>query len=500
MQVLSLEQETRPEVLREVAILIDRDNRRLRQEIRELRAELDRRQGRDTGLGLQVELDWLKELLAKRNHKLFGRSSERRPSQACAEPEERPPQKGHGPRPQPELPLVEQLHELPESERACPGCGGSLVAMGDQCEESDEITVVERVFVTVRHRRQKYRCRCNAAVVTAPGPRKLIPGGRYSPAFAAEVATAKYLDHLPLDRQKRMMRREGLEISSQTLWNQIEALAALLQPTYEALGERVLAEPVLNADETQWRLLSKRAQKPFWVWCVASADVVFYRILDSRSKDAAEIMMPHYEGTVIADGYGAYQALQRAGPGLQLAHCWAHARRKFVEAERFDPEPCKEVLSLIAQLYAVESDVPMLGGAASEEEHAERLTVRARLRNERSRPIIEQIRAWAEAQEVRPRSSVGEALGYLRELWPGLTRFLDDPRIGIDNNPVERALRTVVLGRKNHLGSRSRRGCEVAALFYTLLGTAQLRGVEPKAYLLRALDRALDDPTAVTYP
>lgn len=498
--MLSLQHETRPDVLREVAMLIDRDNQRLRREMRELRAELDRRQGRDMGLGLQIELDWLKEVLAKQNHKLFGRSSERRPLEPSCEPEPRPAQKGHGPNPQLQLPQVDRAHELAPDQRTCPGCGGTLETMSDQSEDSEEITVVERVFVTVRHRRQKYRCRCNGAVVTAPGPKRLIPGGRYSPAFAVEVATSKYLDHLPLDRQRRIFEREGLAISSQTLWDQIEALAKILEPTYKALGDRVLAEPVVHADETHWKLLKKGTKATFWVWCLASQDVVFYRILDSRSKDAAEIMMPQYEGTVIADGYGAYQALARAGPGLQLAHCWAHVRRKFLEAERFDPEPCREILDLIGQLYAVEREVPTLSDPADEKERAEQLALRTRLRQESSRPLVDQIRTWAEAQEVRPRSSVGDALRYLRELWPGLIRFLDDARIGLDNNPVERALRSVVLGRKNHLGSRSRRGCDVAALFYTLLGTAQLRGVDPKKYLLRALDRALDDPTAVTYP
>jgi transposase len=136
----------------------------------------------------------------------------------------------------------------------------------------------------------------------------------------------------------------------------------------------------------------------------------------------------------------------------------------------------------------------------SPEEAVQRLALRARLRQERSRALVETIRQWALSQRPLPRSGLGQAVHYLLALWPGLTRFLDDARIPLDNNPVERALRGVVVGRKNHYGSRSRRGCEVAALFYTLLETAKLCGVEPKSYLLQATSAALVRPGAVTLP
>jgi transposase len=169
----------------------------------------------------------------------------------------------------------------------------------------------------------------------------------------------------------------------------------------------------------------------------------------------------------------------------------AHVRRKFVEIESHYPWQAQEILDLIGELYAVERDVLTHN---VEDSSAARLALRARLRAERSRALIERIRVWAESQRVIPRSGLGQAIGYMQELWAGLTRFLNDPLISLDNNPVERALWGLVVGRKNHYGSRSSRGCEVAALFYSLIETAKLCGVEPKSYLLRATSRALDHP------
>jgi len=502
--VISLRNEQRVDVLRQVALLLEQENRRLHGRIQSLTAELARLQGRDGTAALQTELNALQELLARREQELFGDSSEKRPHSAAPESpaaaERSRPRKGHGPREQARLPILDVHHVLADSARGCPACGGELVEMAGQQEVCEEITVVERQFLVARHQRQKYRCRCNGAVVTAPGPRKLIPGGRYSAAFAVEVAASKYLDHLPLERQSRIMQREGLTVSSQVLWDQIDALAAHLQATYQELAARVLSSPVVHADETHWRLMAKSERKKYWVWCLSSEDTVYYRILDSRSKSAAASLLSGYRGIVVADGYGAYDALARAGPGFTLAHCWAHARRKFVEVEQHYPQPVREVLDLIGSLYAVEQEVPRALGGEPPGEAASRLALRARLREERSRPLVEAIRRWALSQRSLPRSGLGQAIHYLLELWPGLTRFLEDPRIPLDNNPVERALRGVVVGRKNHYGSRSRRGCDVAALFYTLIESAKLCRVEPKRYLLKATSAALEQKGAATLP
>lgn len=193
----------------------------------------------------------LQEQSALLRSALFGQSSERRSKDSDQERgDENQDRRGHGPREQVSLPHVDVEHDLEHDERTCSVCGGVLEEWTDQYEDSEEVTVVERRFVITRHRRKKYRCRCGGSVVTAPGPSRLIPGGRYSIEFAIEVATSKYLDHLPLERQCRIMRREGLEIDSQTLWDQLWALSRHLEPSYEAIRPELHKRDLLHADET----------------------------------------------------------------------------------------------------------------------------------------------------------------------------------------------------------------------------------------------------------
>jgi transposase len=494
--VRSVQEIRDPEILRQAAVLLERENLTLQAKLREFADELARLRG-DAPRPAQHELDFLKELLAQRERALFGPSSEQRPRSAAPAPQAAPsPRRGHGPTAQPQLPVIERVHELDDADRMCPQCGGTLREMTGQTEDSEEITVVERQFVLVKHQRKKYRCACNGCVDTAPAPPRLAArpdarGHRYAPAFAVEVAIDKYLDHMPLERQARRMRREGLTIDSQTLWDQLEALATVLEPTYAAIRQHVLAAPVIGADETWWRYLQGPGAKRWWAWSVTCEDAVAYTILESRSQQAAREVLNGYAGIVIADGYGAYDALARAGPGVTLAHCWAHVRRKFVEAEPHYPGPCGEVLDLIGQLYAVERACPAMAVAASDETRTEALRLRAAARREQSIAIVDAIRAWAYRQRALPESSLGKAIAYMLGLWPGLTRFLGDARIPLDNNGTERGLRGMVVGRKNHYGSRSKRGTEVAALFYSLIETAKLCGVNPKLYLLETTHAAL---------
>jgi hypothetical protein len=198
--------------------------------------------------------------------------------------------------------------------------------------------------------------------------------------------------------------------------------------------------------------MERPVAKRWWVWSVTREDAVMYRILGQRSQHAASEVRAGFTGVVMNDGSGVYDALARAGPGndITLAHCWAHVRRKFIEAEPHYPAPCREVLAVIGQLYAVEREVPASMTIAADGA-ADLLALRRRLRDERSRTIIGQIHTWALAQRALPESSFGKALGYLRGLWPGLTRFLDGARIPLDNNRTERGLRGVVLGRKKSL-------------------------------------------------
>jgi len=187
---------------------------------------------------------------------------------------------------------------------------------------------------------------------------------------------------------------------------------------------------------------------------------------------------------------------------VRWAYCWAHVRRKFLEAGDSYPELSARAVGLIGELYAIEREVPGIGHGMPAEEREERFERRRVLREERSRPKVMELRDWALDLRggVMPRSTMGKAIAYMLNLWDGLTVFLDDPRVPLDDNAAERALRGVVVGRKNHHGSRSRRGTEVAALYYTLLETARLGGVDPRTSLREAAIRAITEPGAVTLP
>lgn len=478
------------ETLRQISLLLDRENQRLITKTLELTAEVARLRGVPNPEQLQLAV--LQDLQQRRAHVFH---EEARAASTPTAPSTRPPQPGHGPRPQPTLPIIEIRHELPADERQCPACGGELMEMTDQAEISERITTVKLTYQVEHHVRQKYRCRCNGAVVTAPGPAQILPGSRYAPEFGVGVAVAKYADHLPLERQVRMMARAGLTVESQTLWDQIDTIARHLAPTYEALGRRALEASVINVDETRWAMMGATTPAKGTVWTVRSPTVSFYRILPGKSADEGRQVLKGYRGTVVADGFAVYGVLAREESAFRLAHCWSHAKRKYDEIAEQWPSACDEIGALIGELYAIERLVPgpFPGDGAVQ-------GLRQQLRQERSRSVTDRIWQWATEQVGLPRSDFGKAVRYMLERWAGLTRFVDDPCVPLDNNAAERALRGPGVGRKNHYGSRSLRGTQVAALFYTLCETAKLAGVDPHAYLVRAVYAAIARPGAVTYP
>lgn len=474
---------------------LEEENEALRQELESLKAKL----GELDPATQAAERQLLQERIDLLRQKLYGRSSERRrtgqggPRQDQGQ--QKPPQTGHGPRPQPQLEVEIRYHEASEAERLCRCCGRVMVPLGEQYEESEEITVIPRRYVLIKHRRRKYRCPGHDGVLTAPGPDKLMPGGRYSPSFAVEVAVDKYGLHLPLERQSRAMKTAGLTVTTQTLSDQLAVLARLVAPTVSAIGQQILREPVVQADETRWPILANgkvKANQTAYAWCLLGRELVVYYILGSRGQDAGRQVLQQYGGVVMADGYEVYEALARGQPAaFTVAHCWAHVRRKFVEIQDHAPAACEEVLTMIRALFDLERQFKPL---TAEE--------RLRRRQAEAKPLVDDIFQWAAQQQaqVLPRSSLAGALGYLLNLEVGLRKFLDDPAIPLDNNAAERAQRGLVLGRVNHYGSRSAQATQVAATFYTLIESAKLTGVDPRAYLRALTQAALKDPTVVLLP
>lgn len=474
--------------LRAVAQLLQDENRRLKARVKELETKL----GETSGLAEENAV--LAELVARAKQREFGRSSERRNPDKPDKPDEpeRDPQVGHGPRDQPGLPVRDVPCELPPEERVCPCCGCERVPMEGMAEESELIHVVAQAIELWKVKRQKYVCQCeDKPITTAPGPERLQPGGRYSLVFAVHVAIAKYADHLPLDRQAQILKRDGLVIDAHTLWDQLDVLAKHLEPTYKAIVAAILRHAVIHVDETRWPVLDngKIKENKLWqAWGLVAPELVAYCILDSRGKDAAASILGEYKGTIMADGYTVYTSLAAEKKTFVVAHCWAHTRRKHIECEKNFPQEAGVALAAIRELYAIERK-------ATDE-------TRCELRATESRKVVDALFAWAAKtkDEVMPRSGIGEAIGYLLNHEVGLRKFLDDPAVPLDNNACERALRALVLGRKNHYGSRSRRGTEVAAIMYTLMECARLAGVSPMAYVLAVARKAIREPGAVLLP
>ncbi len=525
MSRVNFDRETSLPLLRTVAASLTGENERLRREHAEMAAQLAAARAEaaaqaqtaadwerahaeleEAAAAWQQELQLVREQLDERTRQLYGKTSERRPSApganaaggeaaAAKPPKKRKKREAFGRTAQPGLPTEDVVHDVAEDQRICKTCGGELALMGT-AEEAELIAMEERRIVLQRHLRAKRSCPCcRDTVVVAPGPVKLVPGGRYALNFVVAVAFMKYFAHVPLDRQVHIFKHEGLTIRTSTLCDQLDALATALANTYQAICAIVQAEPVLRADETPWDVLSNghTANERFYAWVAVGSRYVAYKLLDTRSAEGAASILGPFAGTLMVDGLTSYPAAAKGkdGPRFVVANCWVHARRKFVESEAHYPADSRALIDMVAELYVIEREAKEGGD-------------RRRLRDERSRPVVERIFDWARAQQKRPDilegSTLARALGYLLNHEPGLRVFLDDPAVPIDNNESEQAMRPPVLGRKNFYGSRSRDATQWAAIIFTLVESAKRVGVSPRAYLEAAAEHALRKAGAVLLP
>jgi len=344
------------ERLRTMAMSLLRENERLLARLGELYKQVAEAKG-EAAAQLRLEIAALEREIEKRRESIFQHKSERRPADKGQDGEApKPPQKGHGPREQPKLEVEEVVHDLDDADKTCTACGGDLEEWAGQFEESDEVEVIERRYVIKRHKRKKYRCRCGSCIETAPAPRRLIEGGRYSVSFAITVAVDKYLMHLPLERQVAAMARLGLEVDSQTLFDQLWALNRLLLPAYQRLADVQRARPLLFVDESRWPLLGvkgKGATSTKWhIWTLVSELGVYYEIFDGRDADSAEDLLADFKGYVMCDGFSAYESLAKAYPEIRLVQCWVHypeprvIRSRPRDAAGVEP-PLRNVLRII---------------------------------------------------------------------------------------------------------------------------------------------------------
>ena len=374
--------------------------------------------------------------------------------------------------------------------RSCPCCGGVLHAIGgDMAERLDVIPAQFRVLVV---RRPKYACRaCPGTVVQAPAPPRLIEGGLPTEALVAHVIVGKYADHLPLYRQAQIYARRGVEFDRSTLADWVGRAAWFLRPLHERLLGHLRSSTKLFADETTAPVLDpgRGRTKTGQLWAYARDDrpwggtappAVAYVYAPDRKSDRPVQHLKGFSGVLQVDGYAGYGALAATG-AVELAFCWAHWRRKFYEIAQAGNAPIAgEALARIAAIYAIEAEI-----------RGQQVEARRCVRQQRTKLLIDEFRTWLESQlaAISRKSTIAEAIRYGLGRWDGLVRFLDDGRIEIDSNVVERTIRPIALNRKNALFAGSDGGGEHWATLASLVETCKLNSIDPQAYLADILAR-----------
>lgn len=383
----------------------------------------------------------------------------------------------------PELPRVEVVHTLDATERCCAEDGTELKVIGE--EVSEELHVVPARVEVIRHVRRKYACPiCEGNVKIVPAPAKLLPKSNASATLLAYVATAKYQDALPLYRQSQIFTRHGAHLPRNTLARWMVQTGERLLPLIETLRKQLLNAPLIHMDETTLQVNQEEGRKASatsYMWVQRGGppgqQVVLFDYDPSRAGRVPLRLLGDYSGCLLTDGYEGYAEVVRRND-ITHAGCWAHARRKFIEAQKAQPKnktgKAGWALNQISKLYGVEKQARALAPAA-----------RQALRDQKSRPLITQLRTWLDKSQaqVLPKSTLGKALHYLDGQWPRLTRFLDDGCIPLDNNPAENAIRPFVVGRKNWLFSHTPSGAQASAAIYSLIETAKANGLSPYGYL-----------------
>lgn len=398
-----------------------------------------------------------------------------------------------------DLPRVELVVDV--EDKACPCCGGALHVIGeDTAEMLDYVPAQFRVRVT---RRPRYGCRCcEEAVVQAPAPERPIDGGMATEALLAHVLVNKYADHLPLYRQAQIFARQGVTLDRSTLCNWVGRACWWLAPLHELVLSTVLSSPKVFADDTTLPVLDPGRGRTktgrLWCyavdnrpWCGPGHPAAAYVYSEDRKGEHPQTHLRGFRGLLQVDGYAGFGRLvgKAADNGPQLAFCWAHVRRKFYDIHVATKSSlAEEALRRIAALYEIEDDIR---GMPAENRRQER--------QQRSRPLVEAMHPWLTQQleRISGRSTLAQAIRYALNHWTGLVLFLDDGRLELDTNTVERAMRPVALGRKNALFAGADAGGRHWAIVATLIQSAKLNNVDPLAWLTDVLERIVAGHTKI---
>jgi transposase len=382
------------------------------------------------------------------------------------------------------LPVTTHVYELSADERACPRCGVERKEIGQ--EESWQIEHIPGRFERLHHVRKKYACvACevngeNPRIETAAKPAAAIDKGLAGPGLLAYIVTSKFAEYAPLYRLEDIFARQGFEISraTQSIW--CGDVGDLVQSLYGLMADRVRDSHVVATDDTIMPMLSKEKCANARMWVYIGDNEHPYNVFDftlSRGRDGPKYFLKDYNQVLLADAYGGYNGVV-AGNGIVRAGCWAHLRRKIIDAEKAAPEIAREAIEMVRALYAVEKQAK---DVAVEE--------RLRLRQEQSAPVVAELRdkflAWKE--KLLPKHPMAEAINYALSQWAELNVFSTDGAVPIDNNVSEREMKRVILNRKNSLFVGNARGGRTAAILASLTSTCRRHDIDPQLYLTQLL-------------
>jgi transposase len=481
--------------------------------------QLARREAEARASGAEAMIAHLKLMIAKLRHDRFGASSERgrklldqlelalEEAEAAAseaetgKPEPNAPARPFTRRKPVRGPLPEHLPRervvLP-GPSACPCCGGRLARLGETITETLE--VIPRRWKVVQTVREKFSCRSCETITQPPAPFHPIARGRAGPNLLATIMEAKFGQHLPLNRQSETFAREGIELDVSTLADWVGACSATLAPLVTLIRVHVMAGGRIHGDDTTVPVLARGKTITGRLWAYvrddrpfggeASPAAIFHYSADRGGAHPRQ-HLAGYAGILQADAYAGFNELYapRRLPGpITEAGCWAHSRRKFFSLAEIAKAPLAlEAVRRIDAIFDVEREI---NGLPAEQ--------RLAVRKDQVAPLVSDLETWMRRERARlsRHAEVAKAMDYMLKRWGSFTRFLTDGRICLTNNAAERALRGVALGRKSWLFAGSDRGGERAASMYSLIVTAKLNDVDPRAWLADVLAKIADHPAS----
>jgi transposase len=405
-----------------------------------------------------------------------------------------------------DLPREVIVHDIDDADKVCDGCGHDLHKMGE--DKSEQLEFIPAQIKVIEHVRPKYSCRhceqqgTEVHIKIAPVPASVLPKSIATPSLLSQIIINKYQYALPLYRQESLFKQYGIELSRQTMASWIVKLTLLLDRLYQRCQQILLQQSVIHADETPLKVINEdKATSYMWVYCTGSdsamltpdknrpPNLVLYDYQNSRAGQCAREYLDGYSGYLQVDGYVGYEH-----NAATLAGCWAHARRKFIDAQKTQVKgktgKADWAINHIRKLYRIE--------AAIKETTTEEKTA---IRQNQSLPLLQQFKTWLDksALQVPPKSAVGKAIAYSLRQWPKLLRYTESGELSIDNNRAERAIKPFVIGRKNWLFSNTASGAQASAMMYSIIETAKANDLIPLDYLRYLLDELPTKPEDIDY-